>query len=125
MHLHQQPLYQKTSLLITGGFFLILGIILIAIGVGIGVCCYLRCKKKAQKPVPARRRRLQGSKSPVVLQASTETQNGNNESAVRPNSLYNQSSILSHKSLLYSKKEDAQKAPEPEETDLTSMKPTA
>uniref|UniRef100_A0A914Q256 Uncharacterized protein n=1 Tax=Panagrolaimus davidi TaxID=227884 RepID=A0A914Q256_9BILA len=63
--------------------FLILGIILIAIGVGIGVgiCCYLRRKKNAQKPIPARRRRLQGSKSPIVLQPSTETQNCKNESA--------------------------------------------
>uniref|UniRef100_A0A914PNB5 Uncharacterized protein n=1 Tax=Panagrolaimus davidi TaxID=227884 RepID=A0A914PNB5_9BILA len=106
--------------------FLILCIILIAIGVGIGVgiYCYLRRKKNAQKPIPARRRKLQGSKSPVVVQPSTETQNGKNESAVRPNSIYNQSSILSHKSLLNSKKDEPKKET-PEETDLTSMKPTA
>uniref|UniRef100_A0A914PHP8 Uncharacterized protein n=1 Tax=Panagrolaimus davidi TaxID=227884 RepID=A0A914PHP8_9BILA len=106
--------------------FLILGFILIAIGVGIGigVFCYLRRKKNAPKPIPARRRRLQGSKSPIVLQPSTENQNGKTESAVRPNSLYNQSSILSHKSLLNSKKDEQKKA-EPESTDLTSMKPTA
>uniref|UniRef100_A0A914PX45 Uncharacterized protein n=1 Tax=Panagrolaimus davidi TaxID=227884 RepID=A0A914PX45_9BILA len=104
--------------------FLILLLIIIAVGVGVGVYCYLRRKKNAQKPVPARRRKLQGSKSPIVLQQSTETQNGKNESAVRPNSLYNQSSILSHKSLLNSKKDEAKKEP-PESTDLTSIKPTA
>uniref|UniRef100_A0AC35F646 Uncharacterized protein n=1 Tax=Panagrolaimus sp. PS1159 TaxID=55785 RepID=A0AC35F646_9BILA len=105
--------------------FLILGILIaIGIGIGVGVYCYLRRKNNAQKPVPFRRRKLQGSKSPIVLQPSTETQNGNNESAVRPNSLYNQSSILSHKSLLNSKKEEANKE-KLEETDLTSMKPTA
>uniref|UniRef100_A0A914Q8C9 Uncharacterized protein n=1 Tax=Panagrolaimus davidi TaxID=227884 RepID=A0A914Q8C9_9BILA len=105
--------------------FLILGILIaIGIGIGVGVYCYLRRKKKAQKPVPIRRRRLQGSKSPIVLQTSTETQNGNNESAVRPNSLYQQSSILSRKSLLQSKKDEPKKET-PEETDLTSMKPTA
>uniref|UniRef100_A0AC35F5V9 Uncharacterized protein n=1 Tax=Panagrolaimus sp. PS1159 TaxID=55785 RepID=A0AC35F5V9_9BILA len=103
--------------------FSILGLTIIAFGVGVGVYCYLRRKKKAQKPVPARRRKLQESKSTVVLKPSTETQNGNNESAVRPDSLYNQSSILSHKSLLLSKKEPNKEAPE--ETDLTSMKPTA
>uniref|UniRef100_A0AC35FC88 Uncharacterized protein n=1 Tax=Panagrolaimus sp. PS1159 TaxID=55785 RepID=A0AC35FC88_9BILA len=106
--------------------FLILGIILLAVGIGIGagVYCYLCRKKNAQIPTPARRRKLQGSKSPIVLQASTETQQKKTESAVRPNSLYQQSSILSHKSLLYSKKEEAKKG-EPELTDLTSMKPTA
>uniref|UniRef100_A0A914RAZ2 Uncharacterized protein n=1 Tax=Panagrolaimus davidi TaxID=227884 RepID=A0A914RAZ2_9BILA len=103
---------------------ILLLIVIIAIGVGVGLYCYLRRKKNAQKPVPVRRQRLQGSKSPFVLQASTENQNGTNESAVRPNSLYNQSSILSHKSLLKSKKDEAKKA-EPESTDLTSMKPTA
>uniref|UniRef100_A0A914PU87 Uncharacterized protein n=1 Tax=Panagrolaimus davidi TaxID=227884 RepID=A0A914PU87_9BILA len=105
---------------------LIAVLMLVAIGVGVCVYCYLRRKKNAQKlvPVPAHRRKLQGSKSPVVLQPSTENQNGKNESAVRPNSLYQQSSILSHKSLLNSKKEEAKKA-EPESTDLTSMKPTA
>uniref|UniRef100_A0A914P9K2 Piwi domain-containing protein n=1 Tax=Panagrolaimus davidi TaxID=227884 RepID=A0A914P9K2_9BILA len=65
--------------------FLILGIILnaigILIGIGVGVYCYLRRKKNAQKPVPIRRRKFQGSKSPVVLQASTEKQNGRTESA--------------------------------------------
>uniref|UniRef100_A0A914QK69 Uncharacterized protein n=1 Tax=Panagrolaimus davidi TaxID=227884 RepID=A0A914QK69_9BILA len=98
--------------------------IIIAVGAGVGVYCYLRRKKKAQKPLPVRRRKLQGSKSPVVLQPSTETQNGKTESAVRPDSLYNQSSILSHKSLLNSKKDEPKKE-ETEETDLTSMKPTA
>uniref|UniRef100_A0A914P556 Piwi domain-containing protein n=1 Tax=Panagrolaimus davidi TaxID=227884 RepID=A0A914P556_9BILA len=57
--------------------FLILGIILIAIGIGVGVYCYLRRKKNARKPMPARRRKLQGSESPV----STETQKGKTESA--------------------------------------------
>uniref|UniRef100_A0A914P282 Uncharacterized protein n=1 Tax=Panagrolaimus davidi TaxID=227884 RepID=A0A914P282_9BILA len=106
--------------------FLILGIVLIAIGIGIGVgvFCYLRRKKNAQKSVHVRRRKLQGSKSPVVLHPSTENQKGGNESAVRPNSLYNQSSILSRKSLLQSKKDEPKKE-EIEETDLTSMKPTA
>uniref|UniRef100_A0A914PJK6 Uncharacterized protein n=1 Tax=Panagrolaimus davidi TaxID=227884 RepID=A0A914PJK6_9BILA len=103
---------------------LIAVLMLVAIGVGVGVYCYLRCKKKAQKPVPIRRRRLHGSKSPVVLQPSTETQQRKTESAVLPNSLYNQSSILSHKSLLNSKKDEAKKEP-PESTDLTSMKPAA
>uniref|UniRef100_A0A914PKM8 Uncharacterized protein n=1 Tax=Panagrolaimus davidi TaxID=227884 RepID=A0A914PKM8_9BILA len=88
------------------------------------VYCYLRRKKKSQKPLPVRRRKLQGSKSPVVFQPSTETQQRKTESAVLPNSLYQQSSILSHKSLLYGNKEEAKKA-EPESTDLTSMKPTA
>uniref|UniRef100_A0AC35FFP1 Uncharacterized protein n=1 Tax=Panagrolaimus sp. PS1159 TaxID=55785 RepID=A0AC35FFP1_9BILA len=105
--------------------FLILALIFIAIGAGVGVCCYLRCKNNAQKPIPARRRRLQGSKSPIVLQQSTENQKGTNESAVRPDSLYNQSSILSHKSLLNSKKDEPNKEAPPESTDLTSMKPTA
>uniref|UniRef100_A0AC35F4I7 Uncharacterized protein n=1 Tax=Panagrolaimus sp. PS1159 TaxID=55785 RepID=A0AC35F4I7_9BILA len=50
--------------------FLILALILVAVGIGIGVCCYLRRKKNAQ-PIPARRRKLQGSKSTVV---STEAQ---------------------------------------------------
>uniref|UniRef100_A0A914PMT8 Uncharacterized protein n=1 Tax=Panagrolaimus davidi TaxID=227884 RepID=A0A914PMT8_9BILA len=88
------------------------------------IYCDLSRKKKPQKPVPVRRRKLQGSKSPVVLQPSTGNQNGKNESAVRPDSLYNQSSILSHKSLLNSKKDEPKKE-EIEETDLTSMKPTA
>uniref|UniRef100_A0A914R8R7 Uncharacterized protein n=1 Tax=Panagrolaimus davidi TaxID=227884 RepID=A0A914R8R7_9BILA len=65
--------------------FLILGIILnaigILIGIGVGVYCYLRRKKNAQKPVLIRRRKLQGIKSPVILQASTEKQNGRTESA--------------------------------------------
>uniref|UniRef100_A0A914PAF7 Uncharacterized protein n=1 Tax=Panagrolaimus davidi TaxID=227884 RepID=A0A914PAF7_9BILA len=70
--------------------------IIIAVGAGVGVYCYLRRKTKSQKqPLPARRRKLQGSKTPVVLKPSTETQNGKTESAVRPDSLYNQSSILS------------------------------
>uniref|UniRef100_A0AC35FVG7 Uncharacterized protein n=1 Tax=Panagrolaimus sp. PS1159 TaxID=55785 RepID=A0AC35FVG7_9BILA len=61
--------------------FFIAVLIIVAIGVGIGVYCYLGHKKTAQKPIPARRRKLQGSKSPIVLQPSPENQNGTNESA--------------------------------------------
>uniref|UniRef100_A0AC35GSP8 Uncharacterized protein n=1 Tax=Panagrolaimus sp. PS1159 TaxID=55785 RepID=A0AC35GSP8_9BILA len=51
--------------------FLIPVLIVVAVGIGIGVCCYLRRKKTAQKPIPARRLKLQGIKSTVV---STEAQ---------------------------------------------------
>uniref|UniRef100_A0A914P358 Uncharacterized protein n=1 Tax=Panagrolaimus davidi TaxID=227884 RepID=A0A914P358_9BILA len=63
-------------------FLILFLIVIIAVGVGVGVYCYLRRKKNAQKPVPVRRRKIQGSKSPVVLKPSTETQQRKTESAL-------------------------------------------
>uniref|UniRef100_A0AC34GQY4 Transmembrane protein n=1 Tax=Panagrolaimus sp. ES5 TaxID=591445 RepID=A0AC34GQY4_9BILA len=76
-------------------------------------CCGRNKNTKKQVLSP---RRLQGFKSRIVLQPSTET----TQKRQIPTSLMQPSSILSHKSLLISKKEIKS-----EETDLTSMKPTA
>uniref|UniRef100_A0AC34FAS7 Uncharacterized protein n=1 Tax=Panagrolaimus sp. ES5 TaxID=591445 RepID=A0AC34FAS7_9BILA len=117
---------KETATSETGGFFenywwifLILGlliIIIITIVLIVYCCRRIRTTKKQTAPLPPRR--LQGSKSPIVLQPSTETTHDQKRQI--PTSLMQPSSILSHKSLLLSKKEIKS-----EETDLTSMKPTA
>uniref|UniRef100_A0A914PW56 Piwi domain-containing protein n=1 Tax=Panagrolaimus davidi TaxID=227884 RepID=A0A914PW56_9BILA len=71
MHL-QQPMNLEASLLIIGGFVQSLVLSLSPLVLEL-VYCYLRRKKKAQKPVPIRRRKLQGSKS---LQANLPQVNG-------------------------------------------------
>uniref|UniRef100_A0AC34GSK3 Uncharacterized protein n=1 Tax=Panagrolaimus sp. ES5 TaxID=591445 RepID=A0AC34GSK3_9BILA len=98
--------------------FLIIGVVIIAIAIFLIVFCCRRNKTTKKQTAPLPPRRLQGSKSPIVLQPSTETTHDQKRQI--PTSLMQPSSILSHKSLLLSKKEIKS-----EETDLTSMKPTA